>query len=124
MAIPFYRENSEEYAGTHPVGLYIRYAGRLPPVDDVRMHYVHVRSQSNVCKDEDEFKQAEFGEDETVRNKVRLCLRYGEETQGFHFGAGPEELENPRILHPDRSVTQCKLRPTYNLSQYENSINQ
>ena len=70
------------------------------------MSCVYIWSQSNVHKDGDEINQNEFGEDESVRNKVRLCLRYGEERQGFHFGAGPEESENPRIIHQDRSVNR------------------
>ena len=73
---------------------------------DNDMFYVHIWSQSSVHKDEDEINQDEFGEDEFVHNKVCLCLRYGEERQGFHFGAGPEELENPRIIHQDRSVSR------------------
>ena len=54
---------------------------------------------------EDEIEKKEVGKDKTDRNKVRVCLRYGEKRQGLHNGASPEKSKNQWIIHQDRSVS-------------------
>ena len=50
---------------------------------------------------EDEIEKKEVGKDKTDRNKVRVCLRYGEKRQGLHNGASPEKSKIQWIIHQD-----------------------
>ena len=54
---------------------------------------------------EDEIEKKEVGKDKTDRNKVRVCLRYGEKRQGLHNGASLEKSKNQWIILQDRSVS-------------------
>ena len=63
------------------------------------MCHVIIWSQESVH--EDEIEKKEVGKDKTDRNKVRVCLRYGEKRQGLHNGASPEKSKIQWIIHQD-----------------------